>query len=135
MERLTPKDWKSQYQIGVCSRDVSAGECVVYNECFDYIRRLAELEDKLENGEILIPPCKVGDTVYYPDEVDDGESIFYAILEGKVECFNIQASCKEALVRYDGGLTYWHNFLDFGKKVFTDMGEAMKKLKALMERK
>lgn len=28
------------------------------------INRLAELEDKIENGTLVEPPCKVGDTIY-----------------------------------------------------------------------
>ena len=31
---------------------------------FDCLRRLAELEDKIENGQLLELPCKIGDTVY-----------------------------------------------------------------------
>lgn len=98
---------------------------------WEAIERLAELEDKIESGEILHTPCKVGDTIYYPNEADDGNSIFFEIREGIVDCFNIEAGCKEALVRYDGGLTYWHNFLDFGKEVFTDKNKAEARLKKL----
>ncbi len=64
MERLTKRD--------------NNGNSYFRNKCFDdgildygmIIDRLAELEDKLESGELLELPCKVGDTVYvvYKDE-------------------------------------------------------------------
>lgn len=93
--------------------------------------RLAELEDKIESGTLLEFPCKPSDIVYYVTEVDDGESIHYTIMNGVVDCFNIETACKEFLARYDGGLTYWHNFLDFGKEVFTDKYQAEARLKEL----
>lgn len=52
-ERLTKRDWKLEYEIGVCSQDVSAGECPVYNDCFKYIQRLGELEDLIEQGKLV----------------------------------------------------------------------------------
>lgn len=30
----------------------------------ELLTRLAELEDKIENGTLVEPPCKVGDTIY-----------------------------------------------------------------------
>jgi hypothetical protein len=41
----------------------------IYNEINkkdkEIMYRLAELEDKIENGTLIELPCKVGDTVYY----------------------------------------------------------------------
>lgn len=65
MERLTPRDWKTQYQIGVCARDVSAGECSVYNDCFDYIQRLAELEDMIDGGQLIKLPAPLGSELWH----------------------------------------------------------------------
>lgn len=49
-ERLTDKNWKRRaYQFD------------------DIYKRLAELEDKIENGTLAELPCKVGDTVYEID--------------------------------------------------------------------
>lgn len=39
-------------------------------------RRLAELEDKIENGTLIEVPCKVGDTVYCIYHYYDGEEDF-----------------------------------------------------------
>lgn len=52
-ERLTKRDWKTEYEIGVCSKDISAGECPVYNDCFKYLLHLAELEDMIEQGKLV----------------------------------------------------------------------------------
>ncbi len=52
-ERVTKKDWKTEYEIGVCVQDGSAGECPVYNTGFKYIKRLAKLEDLIEQGKLV----------------------------------------------------------------------------------
>ena len=36
-------------------------------EYVEVYNRLAELEDKLENGTLYEFPCKVGDTIYWPN--------------------------------------------------------------------
>ncbi len=64
MERLTPKDWKEQYK----PYHENGGyfhEEFMNSQTDDMILRLAELEDKLESGELVELPCKVGDTVYF----------------------------------------------------------------------
>ena len=33
----------------------------------DCLNLLAELEDKIENGTLIELPCKVGDTIYWPN--------------------------------------------------------------------
>lgn len=104
---------------------------IVAVQAVELRNRLAELEDKIKSDTLFEFPCKPSDIVYYVTEVDDGESIYYTILNGVVDCFNIETGCKEFLARYDGGLTYWHNFLDFGKKVFTDKSQAEARLKEL----
>lgn len=52
-ERVTKKDWKTGYEIGKCVQDGSAGECPVYNNGFKYIKRLAELEDMIEQSKLV----------------------------------------------------------------------------------
>lgn len=83
------------------------------------------------NHDIVELPCKPNDIVYYVTEVDDGNDIYFTIMNGVVDCFNIETGCKEFLARYDGGLTYWHRFLDFGKEVFTSKSAAEAKLAEL----
>ena len=44
---------------------VSVNGKVYYDEVADIVERLAELEDKIENGTYIELPCKAGDTVYH----------------------------------------------------------------------
>lgn len=71
-------------------------------------------------------PGKLGTQVWYVDEnVDDGVNpIHTEIYRGNIVCYNIDSHCIEALVNYDGGLTYWHRLSDFGTKVFLSKQEA-----------
>ena len=64
-KRLTNKDWKENYDIfeDVCC-DTCAEDCGKCERNFKALVHLAELEDKIESGQAVILPCKVGDTVY-----------------------------------------------------------------------
>lgn len=125
MERLTPKDLVEVLNMP------QYGDTTKF---LLYAQRLWELENMIGSGKLLAFPCKPGDTVYGVNEVDDGEEIYYRIDEGVVSCFNIEAECREVLVRYISGLTYWYNFKDFGKSVFIDKKQAAVKLKELQSR-
>lgn len=89
-KRLTNKDWKENYDIfedlccDTCTKD--CGEC---ERNFDALVRLAELEDKIDNGTLVELPCKVGDTVYF-DTYRHGESI--GIKPHKVERVDVVVS-------------------------------------------
>ena len=76
--------------------------------------------EKIKGNELILKlPCKIGDTVYFPDK----ENLMVDI--GKIECFDIDSNnCKMAYARYKSGLTYWHTFDDFGKEVFLTEEEA-----------
>ena len=58
-KRLTNKDWKENYDIfeGVCC-DTCAEDCGKCERNFSALVRLAELEDKIENGVLVELPCK-----------------------------------------------------------------------------
>lgn len=73
----------------------------------------------LANG-IIVPPCKVGDTVYY---IHEGG---YRVYEGKVTNFIYVANTKSFGIHYDGGYGI------FGRYVFLKREEAEK---ALAERR
>ena len=45
-----------------CNRQ--GGSCGNYDQFNELYNRLAELEDKIENGTLVELPCKVGDTAY-----------------------------------------------------------------------
>ena len=92
------------------------------------IERLAELEDKIEQGKMLELPCKVGDTMYW---------LFASNIEQKIyEClvtdftYNIKGLyiclSKKGLKGY-----FYVTPEDFGKTVFLTKTEAEQKLKEL----
>ena len=90
-------------------------------------RKLAEIEDKIDNGTLVELPCKVGDMLY---EVIEG----LPIQEWKVEtiCFDraypkgvMWAERTSALVRWK----FWIE--DCGTKWFTTKAEAEAKLREL----
>jgi hypothetical protein len=92
--------------------------------------RRARLADHLLANGIIVPPCKVGDTVFFATCVDDGESEEkYDTLEGECISFSLQNQGLLAYCRYKCGLTYWHLVeQDFGKTVFLTREEAEKAL-------
>ena len=63
-ERLTNKDWKENYDIfeDVCG-DTCAEDCGECERNFNVLVRLAELEDKIENGTLI----DIND-IWYEDE-------------------------------------------------------------------
>ena len=75
-------------------------------------------------------PCKVGQMVFFCDEVydEDGKEKF-AISAGEVVSFSLQKEGLWAYCRYKSGLSYWH-FVEnyFGKTVFFTREEAEKAL-------
>lgn len=64
-KRLTNKDWKENYDIfdDVCC-DTCTEDCGECERNFNALVRLAELEDKIENGTLIELPFKVGDMIY-----------------------------------------------------------------------
>lgn len=82
-------------------------------EVIEKLNRLAELEDKIEQGTLIELPCKVGDTVYQTNGV--------RIYESKVE-----------LLIYDCG-RWAFNEKAIGTSVFLTREEAEKRLEELQE--
>ena len=54
-ERLTERVYGETY---------SVNQRIYYNEVADIVERLAELEDKIENGTLIELPCKIDDKLY-----------------------------------------------------------------------
>ena len=88
------------------------------------IERLAELEDEIENGIYLKPPCKVGDTIYF---VDEPLAEFNKIQELVVQ--EIRYTKDECQIWFVGDL--YLEDTDFGKYVFATREEAEKRLEEL----
>lgn len=88
------------------------------------------LADYLLANGVIVPPCKVGQTVFFYTCVcgEVGKEKF-DILEGEVISFSLQREGLWAYCRYKCGLTYWHLVeKDFGKEVFLTREEAEKAL-------
>ena len=83
----------------------------------------------LKNG-VIVPPCKVGQTVlFYTCVCDEVGKEKYDTLEGEVISFSLQKEGLLAYCLYKCGLTYWHLVeQDFGKTVFITREEAEKAL-------
>lgn len=61
--------------------------------------RLAELEDKLENGTLIELPCKVGDTVYVIyDKYITSAKVLSAYIDQAGGMFDLQIKTKEETV-------------------------------------
>ena len=87
------------------------------------LERLAELEDKIEQGKLIELPCKIGDTVYSIPFNDDFE-----IFEHKIKSLRLLFISASKDCRY-----IENNFAWFGENIFLTREEAEKKLKELQE--
>lgn len=129
MKRLTDKDtnkacfdtWELCGLDSVCKRD-----CYKPTPCKipKIICRLAELEDKLESGQLVELPCKVGDAVYCIDyecvHTPTKQKIKYSLSEGIVSNLEEQLHYSSAIL--------------FQKVCFTDKSQAEARLKELKEK-
>ena len=96
----------------------------------DCLNRLAELEDKIENGTLIELPCKVGDTVYYTSpEYYNSLLVEYKVMEISQTREGIRLSVYGS-PKEKGLITYlWASFI--GKTVFLTREEAEKRLKEI----
>lgn len=79
--------------------------------------KLATYEDAEEQGQILRPPCKVGDTVYL---IDKDENNKFKVYEGKWERVSLVQTSKDGSFELCGEISY--NLYD----CFYDDGRIMK---------
>ena len=83
----------------------------------------------LEHG-VVVPPCKVGDTVWWVTEIVDKNCEEKSdILLGEIASFSMQKEGLWAFCRYVDGLTFWHLVSDIGKEIFLTREEAERALK------
>lgn len=128
-KRLTDKDitkvcfdtWELCGLDNVCKRDCREPEpCKIPQ----IIHRLAELEDKIENGALVEPHCKVGDTIY---EVFKNHKPPF-IQQTKVEKIIItEKGLKLKLARNS---VYETSITSLGKTLFLTEAEALKNIKS-----
>ena len=130
-KRLTKRDNEFGI-IALCPSCSRKAICDKQEECVDCIteeqERLAELEDKIENGTLIGLPCKYGDTVWFVYETENNEMF---LDEGVIQSFSIDSCGLWFYVIYKSGLTYWHTIESLGERVFLTKAEAEAKLKEL----
>ena len=88
---------------------------------FDRLRELAEAD---KDGRVVVPPCKVGDTVYF--------ALFGRIIEKQV--FSIVSFSKSTRI-YCGGTSEYFRPEDIGKTFFLTSEEAEKALQKMVDKK
>lgn len=86
----------------------------------------SELADHLIDNGVIVPPCKVGDVVFFVDEMcDENGDEHIGISEGECASVSMQKEGLWIYCRYTDGLTYWHKIdEEFGKTVFFSKAEA-----------
>lgn len=112
-KRLTERVGK-----GVCVKETSTSD---NRSIWNAIKRLAELEDKIENGTLIELPCKVRDTVWFVYETENDGTF---LDEGVIRSFSIDSCGLWVYVVYKSGLTYWHPVESIGERVFLTKVEA-----------
>lgn len=108
-----------------CGLYYNCGEC---HKSTEALYRLAELEDKIENGTLIELPCKIGDKVWCVSLVWDFDGNFKGDLyEAKANGFYIE----NGIIQIEDDIVYeQHNF---GVDVFLTREEAEKRLKEIQE--
>ena len=121
------KEYKRLTEVKEINKYCSTVECGEHCEdCYvgKLYERLAELEDKIENGTLIELPCKVGDTVYYETFKQSGS---VGIKPHKVIGFVLEVMTQNI----DGFGCTAVPIRDFGKDVFLTEAEAEQRLKEL----
>ena len=124
---------KGKIQVACPWRSISGDYCEEYETIKRCIERLAELEDKIEDGRLKEFPCKVRDKVYYIYN-----KVYYADQDFFSDYF-IEEDTVLGYEYYDDGMG-WQLILDnngyipvslIGDVFFLTRAEAEKKLKEL----
>lgn len=129
-KRLTNKDKNGFYHYN-CTKEEKK-DCCLWESCGEcygskVLRKLGELEDKIEQGLMIELPCKVGDTVYevFKDHIPP------FIKETKIE--KIVVTGKGLRLRLARNSFYETAVSSIGKTLFFTREEAEAKLKELQE--
>ena len=86
--------------------------------------RLAELEDKIESGELKELPCKIGETMYVVSSYYTGS---WEIFECKVDSITMYGTHTIiSLISVKGNFTFGENVSSINKNVFFTEEEAKK---------
>ena len=92
-------------------------------ELISHIQYMGGLEGKLADHllaeGVIVPPCKVGDKVFFVhDTCDENGKEGYTISEGEVHGISKDNNTIWVFCRYTNGLTYYHTTDEFGETVF-----------------
>lgn len=102
-------------------------------EVIEKLDRLAELEDKIEQGKLIELPCKVGDTMYYVLDYGSVKGECVCVEKGKVRAIEMRENYIWIEVLYDDFVSK-HPLRNIGETVFLTREEVEKKLKELQEK-
>jgi hypothetical protein len=84
-----------------------------------------QIADYLLTNGMVVPPCKVGDTVYYLTNVDTEKELNVTeIFCGVVQGISFDGTDIWIFATYTNGLLYYHKANEFGKTVFPTREEA-----------
>lgn len=119
------------YDCGNCARARQRAFCNKNNCEVQARKRLAELEDKIENGTLIELPCKVGDKVYFLCGKKIIEEIVtkvkYEVTDGGISQLNSYILTDDKDDRYPN----FHRLSKLGKSLFLTKAEAEAKLEEL----
>ena len=102
--------------------------CNRLSNCKQVIEKTA---DYLLDSGVIVPPCKVGDSIYCIDQDADNNGEFYlGIFEGKIKTIALEDDGLWIYCSYNDGLNMWHKIADdLDRIVFLNREEAEKALK------
>jgi hypothetical protein len=89
------------------------------------VQTLRTIVDHLLAAGVIVPPCKVWDTVFYLTSVDTEKELNLAdVLCGFVQSVAFDGRNIWIAAKYTNGLYYHHNAQDIGRDVFLTREEA-----------
>lgn len=113
---------------GRCDYRHDCEECVGYGkgeDCYEYF-----LADYLIANGVIVPPCKVGDTVYVISRYYTGTWLIYSCTVEYITKYNSNSFINAVFSR---DINFGLNIVEFGKTVFLTREEAEQTLKKLKE--
>lgn len=131
-KRLTKRKEDCGWELEKCNQ-CSHCEVAYCDNAEDAITRLAELEDKIENGTLIELPCKVGDKIWYVSHIRIEKDRAINILEEwdveKIDIYDYLIICRLTHKGTDHYNTARED--EFGEMWFTTKAEAEAKFKEL----
>ena len=103
-----------------CDDTKHCWDCVGHGKGMYCVNHLTA-DHLLANG-VIVPPCKVGETIYFADL--ENKSVW----DGNLVSFSLDAAHLWFNCHYKCGLNIWHPIEDFGKTVFLTKELAEKEL-------